>query len=204
MTALSLRARLLQGRLTMARFGWANIAALVLFLAGAGACLGILPELQSRLLDRQSELLDLQTWLRRAAHQAPAPQAEPPSNLRAFHQTLGDVRQAEQAIRRIFAEAENQLLVLDQADYKLTYDKAGQYYAYSVQMPVKGSYLALRVFCEQVLLALPYVSLDEVSFKRRSPGETDLDVRLHFTLYLAGPPDYAEGIAANAGREGGR
>lgn len=206
MTVLSLRGSVLRGRLALARLGWTNVAALALFLAGAGVGLGLglLPELQSRLLDGQSELLDLQSRLRREAHQAPARQAEPPSNLTAFRQNLGDVRQAEQAIRRIFAEAENQLLLLDQADYKLTYDKAGQFYAYSVQMPVKGSYLALRLFCEQVLLALPYASLDEISFKRRSPEETDLDVKVHLTLYLAGPPDYAEGIAANAGREGGK
>lgn len=126
----------------------------------------------------------------------------PPSNLGSFQPTLGDIHQADQALKAIFAEADRQLLVLDEAEYRLAYDKAGGFYAYSVRLPVKGGYLALRIFCEQVLLTLPYASLDEISFKRRAAGETDLDARLHFTLYLAGPPDYAAGIAAN-GREGG-
>lgn len=204
MTTLVLRARLLQGRLYLGRFGWANLAALALLLAGACACLILLPGLQDRLTSRQEELADLQSRLRREIHQASAaPKAAPPSTLGAFRATLGDIHQADEALKTIFAEADRQLLVLDQAEYRLAYDKAGGFYAYSVRLPVKGGYLALRIFCEQVLLALPYASLDEIDFKRRAAGETDLDARLHFTLYLAGPPDYAAGIAAN-GREGAR
>jgi hypothetical protein len=149
--------------------------------------------------------VELQTRLRRDSRQAPVAMAEAPSNLGAFRRALGDIKQAEQAVRTMFAEADRQLLALDQADYKLAYDKAGHFYAYSVQMPVRGSYLAIRIFCEQVLLDLPFASLDDISFKRRGVGETTLDVKLHFTLYLDGPPDYAGGIAATAGRlEGGR
>jgi hypothetical protein len=203
MTALSLRTRLLRGRLALARFGWTNLLAGALFLSGIAAC-ALLPELESRRTGRESDLVDLQARLRREARQMSASTTAPPSNLQAFRAALGDIREAELAVRTMFAEADKQLLELDQADYKLSYDKAGGFYAYSVQMPVRGSYLALRIFCEQVLLALPYASLDDIGFKRRATGETDLDVKLHFTLYLAGPPDYAAGIAATAGREGGR
>jgi len=204
MNAAALRARLLLGRLALGRFGWTNLAALALLLAGACACLILLPTLQERLTSRHETLADLQSRLRHEIRQASAaPQAAPPSNLGAFQAALGDIHQADQALKTIFAEADRQLLVLDEAEYRLAYDKAGGFYAYSVRLPVKGGYLALRIFCEQVLLALPYSSLDEISFKRRAAGETDLDARLHFTLYLAGPPDYAAGIAAN-GREGAR
>jgi hypothetical protein len=204
MTALVLRARLLQGRLLLGRFGWTNLAALAFLLAGAGACLFLLPGLQDRLTSRQEELADMQARLRREIHQAAdTPQAAPPTNLGAFRATLGDIHQADQALKTIFSEADRQLLALDQAEYRLSYDKAGGFYAYSVRLPVKGGYLALRIFCEQVLLSLPYASLDEINFKRRAAGETDIDARLHFTLYLAGPPDYAGGIAAT-GREGTR
>jgi len=198
MTALVLRLRLLQGRLALDRFGWTNLAAILLLLAGAAACLGLLPNLEDQLVARRETLADLQTRLRHDLRQGPSiPQA--PSNLGAFRAALGDIHQADQALKTIFAEADHQLLVLDEAEYRLTYDKAGGFYAYSIRLPVKGSYLALRMFAEQVLLTLPYASLDEIAFKRRAAGETDVDARLHFTLYLAGPPDYAEGIAGTGG-----
>lgn len=198
MTALALRMRLLQGRLALGRFGWTNLAAVALLLAGAAACLVLLPDLEDQLVARQESLADLQTRLRREIRQGPVtPPA--PSNLGAFRAALGDVREADQALKTIFAEADHQLLALDEAEYRLTYDKAGGFYAYSVRLPVKGGYLALRMFAEQVLLALPYASLDEIAFKRRAAGETEIDARLRFTLYLAGPPDYAEGIAGTGG-----
>lgn len=204
MNVADLRARLLQARMVLARLGWVNLLAGLCFAAGLTACVLLLPGLTGQLADRQAELTELQAKLRREAHQAPAaPLVQ--SNLAAFRGTLGDVRQAEQAVRTIFAEADGQLLALDEAEYKLSYERAGGFYAYSLQMPVKGSYLAIRIFCERVLLALPFAALDDIAFKRRTAGETTLDVKLHFTLYLDGPPDYGAGIAATSGRlEAGR
>jgi len=199
MTALALRIRLLQGRLALDRFGWTNLAALALLIAGAAACLILLPNLEDQLIARREALTDLQSRLRHEVRQGVAKPQAAPTNLGAFRATLGDVRQADQALKTIFAEADHQLLALDEAEYRLVYEKAGGFYAYSVRLPVKGSYLALRIFCEQVLLALPYASLDEIAFKRRAAGETEIEARLHFTLYLAGPPDYAGGIAGTGG-----
>ena len=199
MTALALRIRLLQGRLALDRFGWTNLAALALLIAGAAACLILLPNLEDQLIARREALTDVQSRLRHEVRQGVAKPQAAPTNLGAFRANLGDVRQADQALKAIFTEADRQLLVLDEAEYRLVYEKAGGFYAYSVRLPVKGSYLALRIFCEQVLLALPYASLDEIAFKRRAAGETEIEARLHFTLYLAGPPDYAAGIAGTGG-----
>jgi len=199
MSALALRIRLLQGRLALDRFGWTNLAALALLIAGAAACLILLPNLEDQLIARREALTDVQSRLRHEVRQGVAKPQAAPTNLGAFRANLGDVRQADQALKAIFTEADRQLLVLDEAEYRLVYEKAGGFYAYSVRLPVKGSYLALRIFCEQVLLALPYASLDEIAFKRRAAGETEIEARLHFTLYLAGPPDYAAGIAGTGG-----
>jgi len=199
MSALALRIRLLQGRLALDRFGWTNLAALALLVAGAAACLILLPNLEDQLIARREALTDLQSRLRHEVRQGVAKPQAAPTNLGAFRANLGDVGQADQALKTLFTEADRQLLVLDEAEYRLVYEKAGGFYAYSVRLPVKGSYLALRIFCEQVLLALPYASLDEIAFKRRAAGETEIEARLHFTLYLAGPPEYAAGIAGTGG-----
>ncbi|MGZ3158645.1 MAG: hypothetical protein ACXU7H_06145, partial [Burkholderiaceae bacterium] len=51
--------------------------------------------------------------------------------------------------------------------------------------PVKGQYQAIRKFCEQTLLAIPFASLDEINFKRDEITNSTLEAKLHFTLYLS-------------------
>jgi len=51
-------------------------------------------------------------------------------------------------------------------------------------LPLNGSYPAVWQFTLQVLAAIPFASLDEISFKREAIVETTADVKLRFTLYL--------------------
>lgn len=200
MTGAALRRQILRGRLALARPGWQDYAALALFLAGLAAC-AALPWLDARLAVRRAALDAFTAQTRTIAHAAPpAPVLTPAqTNLAAFRAVLGDAHQAEQTLKTLFAAAEGQLIPLDQADYKLSYDKAGRFYVYSARLPVAGSYLAIRYFTERFLLDVPFASLDDIGFKRRAVGDTTIEAKLHLTLYLDGPPDYAAGIAGRSG-----
>ena len=74
---------------------------------------------------------------------------------------------------------------MSRADYKFGADRNGRYRTYQIVLPVKGSYSAIRQFCEQTLLAIPFASLDEMNFKRDAIGSSTLEAKLHFTVYLA-------------------
>jgi len=118
------------------------------------------------------------------------------NNLRKFYDALSDRAEAEQSLKTLFGIAEKAGLNLDQGEYKWQLDKNSNTYRYQILLPVKGPYGAIRRFCEQVLLALPFASLDEWSLKRESVGDDALDVNLRFTLYLKDvphTPQHAEG-----------
>ncbi|WP_049974694.1 hypothetical protein [Azospirillum sp. B4] len=140
---------LLRARLALGRIGWTTLLAGALFLAGASAFLIGLPALQARVEARQGALAQVTARAARAARQPPpAAAALPPAqrNLQAFYDALGDVRYADQDVAVILDEADRQGLTIAQAEYKLGYDKAGLYHVYTMQMPVTGSYAAIRDF----------------------------------------------------------
>jgi hypothetical protein len=118
-------------------------------------------------------------------------------NMQKFYGLLGDRATAEQSLQTLFEIAEKYELSLPQGEYKLKNDTASNSYRYQIIFPVKGSYSSIRQFCEQALLALPYASLDEWSFRRESISEDEVEVSLHFTLYLkvsAELPQAASGV----------
>jgi hypothetical protein len=116
--------------------------------------------------------------------------AAPPSmarqNLSDFYDALGEQRYAEQQVKTLFALAAKTGLSLDQGEYKLAFERNSQVYSYQIQLPVKGSYQAIWQFCRQTLSAIPFASLDEVSFKRDAIADATLEARLRFTVYLKG------------------
>jgi hypothetical protein len=52
-----------------------------------------------------------------------------------------------------------------------------------MQFPIKGTYVQIRLFVEQILLTMPYASLDEIGFKRDAINNSQLDTTLTFSIY---------------------
>lgn len=175
----------LQVRLWLTRFGWGNSLACALCIVGiTGWVWGIAhlraqASVQQRALDQAQQLLDAATV---AAPVAPRSAAE--QRLDAFYDALGERRYAEQQVRALFAIAAKNGLVLHQGEYKFMYDKNGRFHGYRILLPVKGPYAAVRQFCEQALMAIPFASLDEMHFKRDAIANATLEAKLHFTVYL--------------------
>ncbi|SFI21999.1 hypothetical protein SAMN04515618_1148 [Collimonas sp. OK307] len=185
MTLASLVQLGLRLRLTLIRYGWGNSFAAVLCVLGALAWLWGLPQLKAQANTRNAALL----YVHKALGAAPATVPEPaPSKagqrLHDFYDTLGEQHDTERQIETMFALAAKNGLILSQAEYKLTYDRNGRFRTYRILLPLKGSYSAIRQFCEQVLLSIPFVSLDEMHFKRESIANPQLEAKLHFTVYL--------------------
>lgn len=109
-------------------------------------------------------------------------------NLRKFYAALGNRSESEQNLKVLFAIAAQMDLSLDQGEYQWRFDKNSSTYRYQILLPVIGSYGAIRQFCEEALLALPFASLDELSFMRESVGEDALSANLRFTFYLKDVP----------------
>jgi hypothetical protein len=114
---------------------------------------------------------------------APAP-APAPDNLAAFYGALGERHGAEQQVRTLFALASKSGLVLRQGEYKAGFDRNAHVYTYQVNLPVKGTYQAIWQFAMAALRAIPFASLDEITFHRDAIGDATVEARLRLTLYL--------------------
>lgn len=148
----------------------ASLAAIA-WLAGAG-----------NLLERQQALV-----VRMAALPRSEPKTAPPSasdNLSLFYRSLGERGHAERQLRTLFAIADKAGLVLAKGEYREAFDSNARVYTYQLTLPVKGSYRAIRDFAMQSLRAIPFASLDEISFRREAIGDPNVEARLRFTLYL--------------------
>lgn len=183
MNAATLMLRL---RLWLAARGPVACAAAALCIAGALALAWLLPEraLQSQ---RRAVALGLATPPPPKPLAVAAPQS-PNENLALFYDTLGERRYAEQQVKTLFGLASKAGLVLSQGEYKGAFDQNGRFHTYQVNLPVKGSYGAIWQFGMLALRAIPFASLDEISFRRESIGEPAVEARVRFTLYLADQP----------------
>ena len=181
MTAPALPTVLLRLRLWLAALGPITCGAAVLCVAAALALAWLLPE---RALQGQRRAVALGL----AALPQPVAVAAPvtaDANLALFYDTLGERRYAEQQVKTLFALAAKTGLVLSQGEYKGALDQHGRFHTYQVNLPVKGSYRAIWQFGMLALRAIPFASLDEISFRRDTIGEPTVEARLRITLYLA-------------------
>ena len=109
-------------------------------------------------------------------------------NLALFHAALGRQADVEPQLATLFRIAAKTGLVLRQGEYKRGFERNAKLHTYQVDLPVKGSYTQVWQFALLALRAIPYASLDDISFKRDSIGETSVEARLRLTLYLQDAP----------------
>jgi hypothetical protein len=117
-----------------------------------------------------------------------APLAPSIDKLDAFYAALGPRRYAEQQVRTLFALAGKNGLSLSQGEYKTGYDRNARVTTYQVNLPVKGSYGAIWQFAMGALRAIPFASLDDISFRRDGIQDPAVEARLRLTLYLKDVP----------------
>jgi hypothetical protein len=182
----SFKSILLRMRLALWRFGWGNSAAALLSLLALGAWLGPLPHARHELSAQQRAVERARLASQKADKTDVAPALSTnEERLAAFYHALGERRYAEQQVKTLFAVAAKTGLALNQAEYRLATDKHGRFDTYQVTLPVKGSYGAIHRFYEEVLLAIPFASLDQMNFKRDAISNGIVEAQLHFSLYLA-------------------
>lgn len=187
MNAMSLRAVGL--RLRLAFSGASPVAAGATLICLLGAALAMWLTQQSELLARKQELAVRTAALPPTA--APVPKATPNENLAFFYAAVGERRYAEQQVKTLFGLAAKTGLVLHEGEYKSGYDCNARLSTYQIDLPVKGSYRAIWQFSLSALRAIPFATLDEISFRRDSIGDTNVEAHLRLTLYLS---DAAHGV----------
>ncbi|WP_295763879.1 hypothetical protein [Undibacterium sp.] len=177
---------LLRTRFLLKRLSWSLMVALLVCLLAVLILVGFIPHLKQQIVKLNIEQQVAKSDLQKAAIARPIVPALSLSeqNRAKFFDVLGETAYAEQQVKTLFTIAESLGLSLNQGEYKSNFDKNSNTYVYQIQLPVKGPYSVIRQFCEKTLLAIPFASLDEMSFKREAIGSNILEAKLRFSLYL--------------------
>lgn len=187
MNKLTLPAIALRLRLAAMALGPVFCAACVLLMVGGAALLWLLPQ-RALQAERQAVALRLASMPAQVGAAAVAAPISANDNLLLFYDALGEKRYTEQQVKTLFGLAAKANLTLSQGEYKSAFDRNGRLHTYQVTLPVKGSYRDVWQFALLALRAIPFASLDEISFKRESIGQAQVEARLRLTLYLADKP----------------
>ena len=160
-------------RFQFARLGWpAAVGGALLLIALAADPLVNAP-LEETLATRQAESAR-RALLPAAAERAHKPVAVPRE-------------QAETALPRLFAAARRHGLRLDEGRYAVT-GKGEPGQRLRIDLPINGSYPALRAFLADVLDDNPALLLESLELSREDIAATELEARPRFVLNLERAP----------------
>ena len=170
------------------RLGTMRAIAVLICLLAAGTANILVPHLRSQEKNDRAVFVHAKNQLLSPLvnnAEAGTPNADP---LATFYDALGDSRHAEQQLKTLFDLAQKNNLRLSSAEYKSVPGKNSRVRTLQITLPVNATYPAIRQFAEQVLLAIPFASLDELRFRRDGIGNPLLEAHLRFSLYLLEPP----------------
>jgi hypothetical protein len=162
--------------------GWPGLlGSLLLLLAGLTALWVVQPE-NVRLAELKRDTTSLKTRIEQTARSGIPASANQDDLTRFYH--FFDGPPTTRWLKKLYAAAAAQDLVLTRAEYRMTPERSGRLVRYQITLPVQGSYVQIRRFIAQALTDVPVAALDAISFKRETIGATQLEAQVKLTLYL--------------------
>lgn len=100
-----------------------------------------------------------------------------------FYRLLPAQNEANKSISMILNAATNAGLSLEKVEYDqpLSQHPITQY---QINLPMKGSYVQIRQFINEVLNKIPTIALNDISMRRDDVSTDILETRIQFILYL--------------------
>jgi Tfp pilus assembly protein PilO len=103
------------------------------------------------------------------------------SNFYAFFPLTHDV---PELLGRIYRAGIRNQVVLAKGEYKLTREADFPLVRYQITLPVSGDYARVRGFVNDVLEAVPSAALEELTLKRESIDQPELEARVRLSVFL--------------------
>ncbi len=159
-------------------------------LCAGGTLLWLMLAVVYPLREQEAEAAIAATVARQARQPGPPPvvrQSETDAGPEGFRAALGELSQVTRILKLLFALADKTGVSIERGDYQLLTDVADGFLIYRATLPLTGPYRAVRSFCEQILLTMPFVSVDQLLLQREHAGEAVLEARLSLSFYLTDP-----------------
>ncbi|MBI4983794.1 MAG: hypothetical protein HZC24_00130, partial [Rhodocyclales bacterium] len=120
---------------------------------------------------------------------SPAEEGDTPaSQLARFHQAFPALATLPEVLDRMFAVARRQGVALEQGDYRLTRNAAGQLVRIQIALPVKSNYPQIRRFIAGLKTEIPAVALENVQFARQKVADANVEATIKLALYMEPTP----------------
>lgn len=158
---------------------------MILAVFSIAGYLGVILPQQSRLEQLMQDVAIEQTRQKTARLNPVADTHSTAARLHAFYEFFPARESVPNLLGAIYNAARAESISLSEGEYKYIRAKTGGLGMYQVNLPVKGSYVQVRMFIVKVLNEIPSAALDEVSFKREIVGSGELEAKLRFTVYLS-------------------
>lgn len=163
--------------------GWNLLLLFILLLILLTVMLLNLPVRQQLKAESEQSATMKQALLQRQSAQiSDAPHAM----MHAFYSMLPKQAAITTQLEAFFDAAFENQIYLDAIDYKLDEATDRGFTRYHILLPVSGSYTNIRKFVKQVLEALPSAALEGISLEREDAGDSEVDAKLHFILFVRG------------------
>ena len=171
-------------RLAAKRLGPAGLGGLALLVAAVVVVVAVVQPVRHQAVDLQTQLSALDTARSTMRDQAQSPVDHAGEFLNRF-----PTRAELPAVLAAFgASANNAGVTLEQGTYSFQVQKGASLARYVIDLPVKGSYPAIRQFVSDALVAVPAASLDTLRLERREVGEGGVEAALRFTVFVRSNP----------------
>lgn len=102
--------------------------------------------------------------------------------VREFVDAFPLLTQSPDDLNEVFQSAKRRDLTLLKGEYQLKQDPQAPLMTYTVTLPVKSQYSAIKAFTTDVLLALPHASMDELRMTRNDASGVMLETVIRFTF----------------------
>jgi len=171
-------------RLAAKRLGPAGLGGLALLVAAVVVVFAVVQPVRDQALGLQSQLSALDTARSTMRDQAQSPVDHAGEFLNRF-----PTRAELPAVLAAFGASANKAgVTLEQGTYSFQVQKGASLARYVIDLPVKGSYPAIRQFVSDALVAVPAASLDTLRLERREVAEGGVEAALRFTVFVRSTP----------------
>lgn len=168
----------------LTRIGREGVLGLVLLGLGILVYLLVLPPLQTQLKQVQTDIDSLTFRKQALANTDKSKPVTAAGQLSAYYRHFPLQTSAPDLLQKMFAAAKHQHLELLEGKYRIKHERAGNLLRYEITLPVTGKYRQLHKFISTVLTEIPVVALDGVTFERNKIGNSLIDAKIRFSLYL--------------------
>jgi len=171
-------------RLAAKRLGPAGLGGLALLVAAVVVVFAVVQPVRDQALGLQSQLSALDTARSTMRDQVQSPVDHAGEFLNRF-----PTRAELPAVLAAFGVSANKAgVTLEQGTYSFQVQKGASLARYVIDLPVKGSYPAIRQFVSDALVAVPAASLDTLRLERREVAEGGVEAALRFTVFVRSTP----------------